>query len=563
LLGEVFFLVELGLMSHSLSGQVQGTAQDYYVNAQLPWHRAVLDSTGRLLAWYHPEKNLGYDQFLTLDWGFMEHRVPIDKATGLKVYLAYPVYDPETLQGNPALDWQHNPASTFAHFVDLLVGWYPYSGDDESIRVVREMLDYQLAHGTTPEDWSWASVPFPTSCIGDKEYGHCLRDAPKEFYGGIEPDKAGELGLGYVLFYEQTGDQKYLQAGLRCAEQLAKHIREGDAKHTPWPFRVDARTGKVIGEEEFGGMIVAPVRLFDELIRLGIGDTGRFRKARDLAWHWIMSFPMNPESPAWNAWTGYYEDVPKSPQNVNDMDALMTAYYILSQMDPSTVDPNWRTHVGYMLDWDRSILGRGPFLGAWAMDEQEDPSVNVYHTTGSLFRGCCSRAGLVCRTSAWGAISAMYYGKTGDGAARENAFRSLNYATYFARSNGEISCCGLDFPDEYWFEDSYADAGRSFMWALGAVPDFAPVGQSHLLRSSSVVKKVKYGNRVVEYTTFDDSGVEVFRLNFKPTVISAGNLRLRQHNDLGEDGYTLKELEGGDYEVRVRRSGATQMALKG
>ena len=50
-------------------------AQDY-LNAQLPWHKAVLDSQGRVLAWYHPEKNLGYDKFLRLDWDFLEHKVP-------------------------------------------------------------------------------------------------------------------------------------------------------------------------------------------------------------------------------------------------------------------------------------------------------------------------------------------------------------------------------------------------------------------------------------------------------------------------------------------------------
>jgi hypothetical protein len=101
------------------------------------------------------------------------------------------------------------------------------------------------------------------------------------------------------------------------------------------------------------------------------------------------------------------------------------------------------------------------------------------------------------------------------------------------------------------------------MWALGAAPEFAPIGQSHLLRSSSIVKTVKYGNRLVEYTTFDNNGMEVFRLKFKPTDIAADKVSLRLRNDLAEDGYTLKELGGGDYEVRVRRSGATQMVLKG
>ena len=418
-----------------------------YLNAQVPWHPVVLDAQGRVLAWYHPEKHLGYDEFLRLDWDFLEHKVPIDTVTGVKVYLTAPIYNAKTLQGE---SWQHNPASTFAHQMDALIGWYPYSGDKESIEVLRLMLDYALAHGTTPADWEWPGVPFSTSCVHDKEYGRCLRSAPEEFYGGLETDKIGELGLSYVQFYELTGDRKYLEAGIKCANQLAKHIRPGDANHTPWPYRIDARTGKVLNGEEYGGMIVAPVRLFDELIRIGEGDRAQYKVARDMAWKWVLDNPLNRLSEAWDKWNGYYEDVPKDSIDVNDMTSGMTAYYILSQEDPSSVDPDWDVHVGHIIDRSRVLLGRGPFFGAWAIDEQLRPDGGVIGAaspqvefqprgSGALLglnggRGCCSRAGLVCRTSAWGAINAMYFERTGDGQAREDAFRSLNYATYFAES---------------------------------------------------------------------------------------------------------------------------------
>ena len=97
--------------------------EDFYLNADMPWHKAVLDSQGRILAWYHPEKNLGYDEFMRLDWDFLEHKVPIEQKAGVKVYLVAPTYDSVTLQG---LSWQHNPAGTYAHLMDMLVGWYPY-----------------------------------------------------------------------------------------------------------------------------------------------------------------------------------------------------------------------------------------------------------------------------------------------------------------------------------------------------------------------------------------------------------------------------------------------------
>ncbi len=534
------------------------------MNAQMPWHNAVLDSQGKLLAWYHPEKNLGYDHVLRLIWSFLEHKVPVDtgRGTNLKIYLTFPIYQEKNLQG---VDYQHNPASFFAHMVDEVVNWYPYSGDTEAIGVVREMLDYQLAHGTTPNNWSWAGVPFATSCAGDKDYGHCISDMPRAFYGGIETDKVAELGLGYINFYEMTGERKYLDAGLRCADALVNHVRPGDANHTPWPFRVDAHSGDVIAGEEFGGMVVASVRLFEELIRLGVGDTSSYRKTRDLAWNWILAVQLT-ENPSLDRWSGYYEDVPKDPLNVNDQSSMMTAFYILSHDDPEDLEPNppplrsWQTHVGYLLDRSRGLLGRGPFFGAWAIDEQQHSVVSVPGLSGA---SCCSRAGLSCRTAAWGAINAMYYEKTGDGSARENAFRSLNYATYFMDSDGKFACCGLSHGSTYWFEDGYADAGRNLMWALGAIPEFAPVGQNHLVRSSSVVQKVKYEDRSVEYHTFDDQGVAVLRVNFKPLKIIAASKMLDERDDLEQPGYTLQALSGGDYVVRIRHMGAKDVVVAG
>ena len=70
----------------------------------------------------------------------------------------------------------------------------------------------------------------------------------------------------------------------------------------------------------------------------------------------------------------------------------------------------------------------------------------------------------------------MYYEKTHDRSAHENAFRSLNYATYFAESDGKINCCGYPYPDPYWFEDGYADAGRGFILGDGRDSGFRSNG---------------------------------------------------------------------------------------
>ena len=534
-----------------LSGGVLYAAD--YVNAQLPWHGRVLDAQGRLLAWYEPDKNLGYDQVMRLGWDFIEHKVPNDMRhkTGLKIYLINSVFNDDTLQGS---NWQHNPAMVYGSFVDSLAAWYPYSGDEDAVRAVREMLDYELAHGTTPPDWEWPGVPFATSCDDERDYGRCIQNMPREFYGGIETDKLGELGIGYALFYELTGERKYLEAAQRCAEALAKHVRPGDADHTPWPFRVNAHTGEVLSGEEYGGIIASSLRLFDELIRLRAGDTAAYQKTRDLAWKWVLNQPLNRRSRAGDRWSGYFEDVAKNQENVNQAAPTYTAYYLLTRPDPGAVDKDWSSHVGHLIDWVRKRLGRGPFFGAWAIDEQGAPPDYV---------GCCSRAGLGSDTSRWAAINAMYYEKTGDGQAREDAFRSLNYATYFTLSDGRVSCCGTGFGGQFWFSDGYSDYLRHFIWAMGAIPEFAPKGQDHILRSSSVVQKVTYGASNLKYRTFDNASTEVLRLRFKPSSVTAGGAALKERNDLQDEGYAVQPLVAGDYVVRVRHANANEISVSG
>ena len=491
------------------------------VHRLLPWHPAVRDAAGKLLAWYRPNAGLGYDHVLRLGWTFLERRAHA-------AYLRYAVFDGGSLRG---VYWQHNPAFLNAAFVDSVIGWYPYSGDRHSIATVRRMLDYQLAHGTTPARWSWPRVPFATSCAGDASYGRCLAGMPRSFYGGTEPDKVGLLGRGYLKFYELTGDRRYLRAALNAANALARHVRAGDEAHGPWPFRVDARTGRTLDRAELGGAVVGPIGLLDDLIELGAGSTAAYRHARDAAWSWLATYQLERDR-----WSGFYEDVPYNPRSRNQVPPTLTALYLLH--DPSK-DPLWQRHAAALLEYVRRKFGRGPFAGAWAIDEQRAPGKP----------GCCSPAGLGSTTSRWAVANAVLYARTGDTRAREVAIRSLNYATYFAR-DGRISCCGQRPQNTYWFSDGYADYLRSFNWGMALLPELAPKRQNHLLGSSSVVQSVSYGRNRVAYTTFAASAKDVLRLKFRPTAISGGT-------------FETASAGGGDYIVRVEHSGARRIVLSG
>lgn len=121
----------------------------------------------------------------------------------------------------------------------------------------------------------------------------------------------------------------------------------------------------------------------------------------------------------------------------------------------------------------------------------------------------------------------------------------------------------MDYHDWYWFSDGHSDCMRHFQWIMGAVPELAPVGVDHILRSSSVAHKVKYAARSVEYRTFDAAATEVLRLSFEPLRVTAGGAALNQRGDTRETGYTIQPLPGGAWIVRVRHVNSGEINLGG
>jgi hypothetical protein len=139
----------------------------------------------------------------------------------------------------------------------------------------------------------------------------------------------------------------------------------------------------------------------------------------------------------------------------------------------------------------------------------------------------------------------------------------MNYATYFAGSDGRIACCGADFHQPFWFSDGYADYLRHFSWTMGALPDLAPIGENHILRSTSVIQKVSYGPKRVAYKTFDSAGTQVARLSFRPSRVAVGSSLLPERTDLQEPGFTVEATPQGDYIVRIRQAGGNDVVIEG
>ena len=139
-------------------------------------------------------------------------------------------------------------------------------------------------------------------------------------------------------------------------------------------------------------------------------------------------------------------------------------------------------------------------------------------------------------TSRYASINALWYELTGDTEAKEKAFRSFNWASYMCRESGWVNVGPVD--QSFWFSDGYGDYIRHFLAGMASVPEWTPDGETHLLRSTSLITRVSYQPGGVRYSAFDATGSKVLKLNFKPAHVlgsSNGSMREMQSTEWSYD----------------------------
>lgn len=552
----LFFL--LRLCSFSIQGQTKSqTSSD-----SLAGHRIQRGKDGTLLAWYKPEvPGAAYSHVSKLAAEFIRSGTPIEFRTGLKMYLVTCCFEGPHMKGRQAFaegrtgeDWMHNPACVYAGMVQsLALGYRAFSGDDSYLAVVKEMLDYQLANGTTAAGWVWAKVPYASADPFEKEYRGATKwendGMRRDGLHGIEPDKVGELGYGYLKFYQVTGEEKYLQAALDCADALAANVRNvgGDLKHftgvsvrqSPWPFRLNARTGVV--HDEYSANVIEPIRLLDELLatrdrlQLDTARTNPYQKARDIAWNWLFSKNGPMKTYIWN---GYFEDIQNDPDHSNRVNniPLETARYLLAHPE---VNPN-RT-----ADADALIRYVSTGFGTQNRDAIREQT--------------WCYVPMASHTARYASVCALLYEQTGDKKYKEEAFRHFNWATYSTDPNGVVRV-GPEWPGS-WFSDGYSDYIKHFMEGLGAVPEWAPEDEDHLLRSSSVIQQITYQPHQLRYRTYHHQGQEVLRLTKKPKRITLNGQQLAQGLTKGNTWTWEPLAKGGVLRIRRRTGDLIQIDM--
>ena len=522
---EAAAIAVLLMLTFGASGGQQPFAAVSTVEAPSIAGRLVqLDVEQKLLPWPMPE-NVGYSYsayFLsqwTIIWDqYNRQRLPY--------YYCCFDFDRTTFELMPDKHWANSTGYLRAMMTGFIERLYPYTGDSHTLEFLQSFVDYELENGLTPEGYAWSQVPYPSANPGSPRYTGWSEHG-EDF---IEPHVVGEDGYAYLRLYEMTGNTRYLRAAIRCAEALVKNYKPGDDKFSPWPLRCYARDGKADGNEKmfpYSANVVEPIMLFDELIRLQQGNVDSYKKVREGAWMWLMQFPMQN-----NVWVGYFEDVPGSMDNMNQVIPLELARYILLHPE---LDPQWREHARKLIEWVKTTPKWPKYLvhGALITTEQGD---------GKQF--CCNLPNQCCdsHSARLAAVEAFYYAQTGDVEYKQAAYRTFNWVTYF---QGLSKDAHAPFSNQWWFTDEFADGPRRMMDAFWAVPEWAPEDESHLLGSSSVVTRIAYGAGRVTYSTFDAASTDVLRLDFVPESITAGGKEIDRifngAHELARDGYSFDE----------------------
>ncbi len=524
------------------------TQQHYYA------HAAVEDQYGVIAPWY-----TGQD-------GQFDYRVRIASETLRR----YPWVEPPKAAGTapeyafnntwkispqgaisvpPLTNWNNaGRGQGSARVILALSEYYRYSGDPAALAQLSAVADALIQFSQTSEQHPW-----PRFLISVPVEGRPYQQASED--GWIQLDIVAEAGVALLRAYEITGNHRWLDAVKHWADVFVQKRNRAPGA-APWgryanPEKV-AWGSRPAGNTQTGG-VVYQLTMFDELIRLGYtGHDGDLIEARDAARAYVRDVLL----PAWaqnDTWGRNYWDWEDPVQSQTTTDWV--ARYM---MDNKGFFPNWKTDVRNILTIFLNHTSVDPksrgevYSGAWAFPESS---------------GCCSSS------LAWGPMElaldfARYSVEANDEWAREIARRAQILATYEVTDTGVVqdNIDGGGIAADGWMNAANPSALKWVLRTIGWLPEIlGPNRENHLVRSSATVNSVIYGKGKIRYTTFDAPAatIDVMRISFAPSRITAGDALLAKRQDLDANGYTLKELSNGDFIVSIRHDGATAIAVEG
>jgi len=501
--------------------------------------QVALDQQRKLLPWPMPDSTgYSYSGYFLSQWAILwdQH----NRQRQPYFYCCFD-FDRTTFELIPDKNWVNSTGYLRAMMEGFIERLYPYTGDARTLEFLRSLVDYELENGRTPGGYAWARVPYPSANPGAKRYTGWSSHG-EDF---VEPHVVGEDGYAYLRLYEITGNAKYLQAAILCAEALVKNFKSGDDRNSPWPNRCYAKDGSLGGNKAmfpYSANVIEPIMLFDELLRIGQGDVAAYKRVRDDAWKWFVTYPLQN-----NVWVGYFEDVQGSYENMNQVIPLEFARYVLLHPEK---DPQWREHAEKLIQWVKTTP-------KWPKYIVHGATVTTEQGNGKEF--CCNQPNQCCdsHSARLAAVEALYFAKTGNTAYQEAAYRTYNWVTYFQGLPGGAHA---PYSNQWWWTDEFSDGPRRMMDAFWAVPEWAPNDESHLLGSLSAVTKIVYGTGSVKYSTFDTDSTDVLRLDFVPESITSGGRPLQRQQKLSAEGFTFDDAT---HVLRIHHTSSRDVEIRG
>ena len=428
------------------------------------------------------------------------------------------------------------PAYHHAYLIEAFLNYYNYSGDEDALRRARQLADWTIDH-STPADWKWPYLPWSTFTEG-KSGGYEDKD-------NLQPDKVGYMGLSYTRLYEVTGDRKYLVAAIHAADTLIAHQGwEGD-----WPFRVNPKTDSVF--QQYTSALFMNVAFLEKM--WDITRNKDYKNGQILAWLWMMRNPVRS-----NNWSGLYEDIPKDSGSQVHYSPLQTIRLLL----------RYSTSVN-----ESSYMDKARKLFAYTMDglafHDREWGLILHEQTGYL-------ASTPSSTMDWSMMSGEFFLRTGEAKYREATLEAVRMVTQHGlkpdgRTHNTVMGARTYGDSGSWY--SLGSGLVRYMYQdMGCLPELSPEGETHLLRTSTQIKRIVYRRGFVQYDTLSDS-IELIKTPVAPCRVicssmkpfsSRGTSLLGRSQDLIPNSYLYNEkshvllVRHTGSEVRVEFSLASQ-----
>ncbi len=426
-------------------------------------------------------------RFLLSDTGIENNALRDDNGKRVPPYIYHAVIDDSNRFSYRA----SFPAFHHAYLIEAFLNYHNYSGNQEALRRARELADWTIAH-STPADRKWPYLPWSTFSEG-KPGGYEDKD-------NLQPDKVGYMGLSYTRLYEVTGDRRYLDAATKAADTLT--ARQGwDGS---WPFRVNPQTGVVF--QQYTAALFMNVAFLEKMFALT--KNLDYKNAQIAAWMWMMRNPIRN-----NNWSGLYEDIPKGSDSQVHYSPAQTIRLLL----------RYRTAIN-----GGSYMEHAKRLFDYTMDglafHDREMGLLLREQTAYL-------AATPSSTLNWSMMSAELFLATGEEKYRTTSVEAVRMVTRYAlkpdgRTHNTVLGGKIYGDGGSWYSLT-SPVVRYLYQDMGCLPELAPNGETHLLRTCTQIRRIDYAKGRVTYESLPDS-IDLLKLAAPPQLVKVGGKPVRE-----------------------------------